>query len=106
MSSHRSGSPRAVCTRSAGRRIGPGAAALFIAAVPYVAPATVPAASADDCADAEVVFARGTDEPKGMGRVGDAFADALREQAAGLNIKTYGVNYDAGKLQLHGGDGA
>ena len=63
-------------------------------------------ASAADCADAEVVFARGTDEPKGMGQVGDAFADALRTQAAGMNIATYAVNYDAGKLQLGSGDGA
>jgi cutinase len=93
-------------TRSAGRRVGLGAAATFIAAVPFVGAVAAPVASADDCADAEVVFARGTDEPKGMGRVGDAFADALRKQAVGLNIDTYGVNYDAGKLQLHGGDGA
>lgn len=41
-----------------------------------------------------------------MGRVGDALADALRKQAPGLNLKTYGVNYKASKLQLHGGDGA
>jgi cutinase len=53
-----------------------------------------------------VVFARGTDEPAGMGRVGDALVDALRKQAPGLNINTYGVNYKASKLQLHGGDGA
>jgi cutinase len=91
---------------SAGRRVGLGVAATFVAVVPYVTLAAAPTASADDCADAEVVFARGTDEPKGMGRVGDAFADALREQATGMNIATYGVNYDAGKLQLHGGDGA
>ena len=45
-------------------------------------------------------------EPPGVGRVGDAFVDSLREQATGLNIGTYGVNYAASKLQLHGGDGA
>ncbi|AKK26803.1 cutinase family protein [Mycobacterium sp. EPa45] len=70
-----------------------------------VVPVT-PAASAADCPDAEVVFARGTDEPAGMGRVGDALVDALRKQAPGMNIDTYAVNYKAGKLQLHGGDGA
>jgi cutinase len=53
-----------------------------------------------------VVFARGTDEPPGMGRVGDAFVDSLRKQTSGMNINTYGVNYKASKLQLHGGDGA
>ena len=63
-------------------------------------------ASAADCPDAEVIFARGTDEPPGLGRVGDAFVDALRKQAAGMSIDTYAVNYKAGKLQLHGGDGA
>jgi cutinase len=41
-----------------------------------------------------------------MGRVGDALVDSLRKQAGGLNIATYAVNYKAGKLQLHGGDGA
>lgn len=65
-----------------------------------------PVAVADDCPDAEVVFARGTNEPPGLGRVGDAFVDSLREQTNGLNIDTYGVNYAASKLQLHGGDGA
>lgn len=66
----------------------------------------VPVASAADCADAEVIFARGTDEPKGMGVVGDAFVGSLRDQAIGMNIATYAVDYDAGKLQLGSGDGA
>lgn len=66
----------------------------------------MPAASAADCPDAEVVFARGTDEPPGMGRIGDAFVDSLREQAVGMDIGTYAVDYSAGKLQRHGGDGA
>nr|WP_234706078.1 cutinase family protein [Mycolicibacterium setense] len=65
-----------------------------------------PSASAADCADVEVVFARGTDEPPGMGRVGDALVESLRKQAVGMNIATYAVNYKASKLQLHGGDGA
>jgi trehalose dimycolate hydrolase len=92
-------------TRAAGRWAAP-AGAVFIAISLNVAPAGAPVASADDCADAEVVFARGTDEPKGMGHVGDDFVDSLRKQAIGMNIASYPVNYDAGKLQLHGGDGA
>ncbi|WP_328352980.1 cutinase family protein [Mycobacterium sp. NBC_00419] len=79
---------------------------MFIASVLVVAPIAATAASAADCADAEVVFARGTDEPPGLGRVGDAFVDSLRRQVPGMNIGTYAVNYKAGKLQLHGGDGA
>ena len=63
-------------------------------------------ASADDCPDVEVIFARGTNEPPGLGKVGDAFVDSLRQQTGGLNILPYGVNYAASKLQLHGGDGA
>lgn len=63
-------------------------------------------AMADDCPDVEVVFARGTNEPPGLGRVGDALVDALRQQTDGMTIDAYGVNYAAGKLQLHGGDGA
>jgi cutinase len=82
-----------------------GAAALLGVAGLHVMSSATPA-SADDCADAEVVFARGTDEPKGMGLVGNAFADSLREQAFGMDIATYAVDYDAGKLQLGSGDGA
>lgn len=95
------------CGRSsAGHRVGRGFAVLIIAAAALWTPYAAPVASAADCADAEVIFARGTDEPKGMGAVGDAFVGALREQAVGLNIATYAVDYDAGKLQLGSGDGA
>lgn len=64
-----------------------------------------PSATADDCPDVEVVFARGTSEPPGIGRVGAAFVDALRQQTA-QTVGVYGVNYAASRLQLHGGDGA
>ena len=83
-----------------------GVAALAAATGLLVTPPAAPVASADDCPDAEVIFARGTNEPPGLGRVGDAFVDSLRQQTGGLNILPYGVNYAASKLQLHGGDGA
>ncbi|HEX5252273.1 MAG TPA: cutinase family protein [Mycobacterium sp.] len=86
--------------------MGLGASALVIAAGLLATPAAAPKASADDCPDVEVIFARGTNEPPGLGRVGDAFVDSLRQQTNGLNILPYGVNYAASKLQLHGGDGA
>ncbi|MEE6175284.1 cutinase family protein [Mycobacterium sp. 050134] len=92
--------------RSAGRWAGLAGAAFVAAAVTLVNPTAVPAASAFDCPDVEVIFARGTNEPPGLGRVGDAFVDSLRQQTGGLNILPYGVNYAASKLQLHGGDGA
>ncbi|BBZ74769.1 serine esterase [Mycolicibacterium anyangense] len=88
---------------STGRWVGLVASPVFIAGAVLAAP---PAAVAADCPDAEVIFARGTDEPVGMGRVGDALVDSLRSQVPGLNIESYPVNYKAGKLQLHGGDGA
>jgi cutinase len=101
----RTRTPRAGTARSAGRLIGLGASALVIAAGLLANPAVAPKASAFDCPDVEVIFARGTNEPTGLGRVGDALVDSLRQQT-GLNILPYGVNYAASKLQLHGGDGA
>lgn len=89
-----------------GRGAGRVAVALVVASVPAWIPGALPVAAAADCADAEVVFARGTDEPDGIGVVGSAFVDSLREQAVGMNIATYAVDYDAGKLQLGSGDGA
>jgi cutinase len=61
-------------------------------AVPLLA---APAASAADCPDIEVVFARGTDEPPGLGRVGQAFVDALRSRVGNRSVGTYAVNYPA-----------
>lgn len=106
MKTHRIRGPRAGTARSATRFIGLGAFALVIVAGLLATPAPAPKASADDCPDVEVIFARGTNEPPGLGRVGDAFVDSLRQQTNGLNILPYGVNYAASKLQLHGGDGA
>jgi cutinase len=83
-----------------------GVSALVTATGLLALPSVTSVASADDCPDVEVIFARGTNEPPGLGRVGDAFVDSLRQQTGGLNIDTYGVNYAASKLQLHGGDGA
>ena len=65
----------------------------------------IPSAVADDCPDVEVTFARGTDEPPGLGRVGQALVDALRQQT-GMNIGAYAVNYKASLLQLHTDDGS
>ncbi|CAA0117773.1 putative cutinase cut3 [Mycolicibacterium vanbaalenii] len=55
----------------------------------------MPTAAAQPCPDVEVVFARGTSEPAGVGRVGQALADALRPQLGGRTVGTYGVNYPA-----------
>ncbi|WP_183467256.1 cutinase family protein [Mycolicibacterium iranicum] len=55
----------------------------------------VTTASAQPCPDVEVVFARGTSEPAGVGRVGQALADQLRNQLGGRTVGVYGVNYPA-----------
>ncbi|TRW81685.1 cutinase family protein [Mycolicibacterium sp. 018/SC-01/001] len=73
------------------------AAAVAAATLP-VAGATVlpaPAASAQPCSDVEVIFARGTSEPPGIGRVGQALTDALTPQLGGRSVSTYAVNYPA-----------
>src|SRR5436190_1260311 len=95
--------------RFAARPAGLAAAALLagvvLLATQSTVPAAVPSASADDCPPAEVIFARGTNEPPGIGLVGEAFVDSLRQQT-GKNIEVYAVNYKASTLQLHGDDGA
>jgi len=57
--------------------------------------AVVPVASAQPCPDVEVVFARGTTEPPGVGLTGQAFVDAVRAQAGGRTVAVYPVNYPA-----------
>ncbi len=56
---------------------------------------TAVASAAPDCPDIEVVFARGTDEPAGIGNVGKAFVDTLRPMVKGSTIGTYAVQYPA-----------
>jgi len=58
--------------------------------------APVPSAAAQPCPDVEVVFARGTAEPPGVGGVGQAFVDALQSQVGTKSVGVYGVNYAAG----------
>ncbi|KAA1247246.1 cutinase family protein [Mycobacterium simiae] len=55
----------------------------------------VPAASAGPCPDVEVVFARGTGEPPGVGPTGQAFVDSLRSRVGGQSLGVYPVNYPA-----------
>ncbi len=68
---------------------------VFLAAALVVASAAtpMPVASAA-CPDAEVVFARGREEPPGVGAVGDAFVGSLRAKTP-KTVGVYGVNYPA-----------
>ena len=58
-------------------------------------PIGVPSAAAAPCPDVEVVFARGTFEPPGIGATGEAFVDSLRGQTRGKSVEVYPVNYPA-----------
>ena len=58
-------------------------------------PIGMPVASADPCPNVEVVFARGTNEPTGLGFVGQVFADSLSAQLPGRAVSVYAVNYPA-----------
>lgn len=62
-----------------------------------LAPAAAPApmAAAGWCPDVEVIFARGTFEPEGVGATGQAFVDALRTRLGGTSLEVYPVNYPA-----------
>jgi cutinase-like protein len=54
-----------------------------------------PSASADPCPDVDVVFARGSGEPPGLGNVGQQFVDSLRGRIGGKSLGVYPVNYPA-----------
>ena len=78
-------------------------ATIVSAALPL---AVAPSAAADPCPDIEVIFARGTNDAPGLGRPGEAFADALRSQVGGRTLTTYAVNYPASYDFLAAADGA
>ena len=63
--------------------------------LPVTAPLALPVATAMVCNDIEVVFARGTNEDPGIGRVGQAFVNDLRNLVGGRSLGVYAVNYPA-----------
>jgi cutinase len=88
--------PRRLTLRVLNLAAAAGCAAILMitpAVLPSPAPSLIPVASAA-CPDAEVIFARGRQEPPGVGAVGDALVNALRSQTA-VSIGVYGVNYPA-----------
>ncbi len=82
------------------------AAALLLAPSATQSGLGTPSAHAVGCPDIEVVFARGTDEPPGIGRVGQAFVDSLRGQVGGRSVGVYAVVYPATFDFLAAGGGA
>lgn len=79
--------------------------AVSVIAAATVVAAPVPAAVADECSDVELIFARGTNEPPGLGRVGDAIFQDLQGALGGRSVSAYGVNYPASYNFLAAVDG-
>ena len=76
------------------RVVGAVAAAAWALPIAFV---QLPTAAADPCPDVEIVFARGTAEPPGVGGVGQAFVDSLRSQLSGRSVGVYAVDYPASR---------
>jgi cutinase len=70
-------------------------AGMTAGAVLMSTPIVISSASASPCPDVEVVFARATTEPPGIGEVGQAFVDSLRSQVGNRSVGVYAVNYPA-----------
>ena len=78
-----------------GRRIAGLLGAALVTTCAMLLSAPTPPGAADPCPDVEVVFARGTSEPPGVGGVGQAFVDTLRSQIGARSLGVYPVNYPA-----------
>lgn len=83
--------------------------AAYAAAAALLLPAgftATPAAAAVSCPQVQFVFARGTSEPAGIGRVGEALSSQLAAQTPGRSYGVYAVNYPATYDFLAASDGA
>jgi cutinase len=81
-------------------------ATALLSTATVLAAGPAPSATAASCPDVDIVFARGTGETDGIGKVGQAFVDALRPQIGSRTVSTYGVNYPATYDFLTAADGA
>jgi hypothetical protein len=85
--------------------VGPALATVFGLAGSVLSGSALPFAVAQPCPDVEVVFARGTDEPPGVGPEGQAFVDALGSRVSGRSFGVQPVNYPATDQWATGIDG-
>jgi cutinase len=82
-----------VCARQFARLVG---AAVVTTCATLSAAVSIPApAAAAACPNIEVVFARGTGQPPGVGVIGQAFVDSLRQQVGGSSLGVYAVDFPA-----------
>ena len=93
------------CVNMVGMRFVTGLTACVIAVGAALSGATAPAQAAG-CPDVELVFARGTSEPAGIGRVGQALRDQLKGSLGDRTLGVYAVNYPASYDFLAAADGA
>ncbi|MBO0681097.1 cutinase family protein [Mycolicibacterium sp. S2-37] len=70
-------------------------AGFFLGTAPGEAGAAPTGITTTDCADVEVVFARGTFEGPGVGKVGQPFVDALQQRLPDRTVNVYAVSYPA-----------
>ncbi len=70
-------------------------AVFVLAGTALISPLSAPVASAEPCPNVQVVFARGTNEPVGMGFTGQAFASSLAAQLPGKTVVASAVDYPA-----------
>jgi cutinase len=85
------------------------ATTVVIAGITVLTPPSLGAvgtAAAANCPDIEVTFARGTSEDPGLGRVGGAFVNQLRNKVGGRSVGAYAVVYPASYDFLAAADGA
>lgn len=92
-----------------GRRIATiGAGAALVAAGAVLAPQAFAGTQtrAADCSDVELVFARGTGEPQGLGILGRPLAQQLAAELPGRTVSSFAVVYAAARNQASAGPGA
>ncbi len=77
------------------KRLLAGAGAVMAISGSVLAGVPMPTATAAPCPDVEVVFARGSGEPPGVGGVGQSFVDSMRSQIGPRSLGVYAVNYPA-----------
>ncbi|MFZ1178533.1 MAG: cutinase family protein [Mycobacterium sp.] len=86
------------------RILGPAVVAASGLGASVLTGSAIPSASAQ-CPDVQVVFARGTGEPPGVGPTGQAFVDTLRSRVGAKSLDVYPVNYPASDQWDTGLDG-
>ena len=80
--------------------------AVVAVGAPIIGSSAAPGSAQPSCPSTEVVFARGTGEPPGIGRVGQALVDSLRTRLGEEQVAAYAVDYPATRDFIKAVDGA